>query len=802
MSLLDLRFALRSFARRPAFTAITVLTLGLGIGGATAVFSIVDAVLLRPLPYRDPDRLTAIWVTSTREQALAKLFATHADYVQFRDHSTTLSDVSAATWAKQTGRVLTGRGPARDVLTIPATASFFETLGVSAAMGRTFRAEDESRGCSILLAHRFWSTTLAADPSIVGQSLTLDRNPCTVLGVMPESFQFYPRQAQMWILLGPNFQPAPDMLVGIFARLKPGVTRAQAEAELHRLYRAIHPSGETRDFEPTVNDLRSEFTFLAGRTLRVTLIVVFAAVLLVLLIACLNVANLLLARLSERERELAVRAAMGSGQGRLLRQLLTESLLLSGGGAVLGVAMAWGLVRYFRYANPIELTVGADVGVNLPVLAFGVGLSIATTLIFGLIPAIRASRVDLTQHLRAAGRGSVPSRSRLAGLLIAAEMGISFLLLTGAGLLMTSALRMGSEHLGFDPDRLVAARITLPPSRYPGDASRLRTYEELVSRLERLRGAAGAALASKLPPQAGGNQTLEIRGRTAGDAALHDIGADAVSPGFFDLLRIPLRRGRAFTAQDRDRSQLVTIVNEALAREYFPNSDPLDQQIRIPGGMQWLTIVGVCGNLKHTQLMNEMSWAETPILYRPLAQEPRPTMEIAVRVAGGAGSVGREIQHLIEATDSSLPIAEPELLTTRLSKTLAYPRFRAVVLGLFAAGALLLSAIGLHGVLSQVVARRTAEFGVRRAVGAQTHHLLMLVARQGGVPVIAGMAAGAGATLAFRRALSNLLYGIGPDDPAALALVSLVLMAVAAVAILAPALRAARVDPMVALREE
>jgi predicted permease len=620
---------------------------------------------------------------------------------------------------------------------------------------------------------------------------------------MPEGFSFYPMQTQAWVLLGPDFQPDQDkMLVGIFARLKPGVALAQAQAELRSLFRPIHPEREMGDFEPVVYDLHGEFTFLAGRTLRTTLILVFASVLLVLLIACLNVANLLLARLSERRRELAVRAALGSGQSRLVRQVLTECLLLSALGAALGVAIAYTAVRYFRLASPIELSVGADVTVSVAVLGFSVVLSIFTTLIFGVLPALRAARVDLTQHLKAARRGSVPGRYGLAKIVIAVEMALSFMLLMGAGLLMTSALRMSCEPLGFNPDRVVGTRVALPVFRYSTDAQRIQVYDRLLERLERVPGVARVTLASKIPPEAGGNQNLEFKGRPVA-SEIHDVGADAVSPGFFDVLNIPLRRGRAFDTQDRESSQPVAIINEALAHEYFPNTEPLGQQIRIPGGsMPWLTIVGVVGNLKHTQLMNEMSWVETPIFYRALAQEARQSVQIVVRAVGNLGSVRQEIQNQIAAVDPSIPINEVEALTSRLARTLAYPRFRATVLAFFALGALILSAVGLHGVLSQLVAQRIPEFGVRKAVGAQTHDLLLLIARQGGVPVLAGLGIGLCLTLAFSRLLANLLYGIQAADPNALALVSLTLLTVAGLAILLPARHAARVDPMVALRDE
>jgi predicted permease len=786
----DLRFAIRTFAKRPGFALVAILTLALGIGAATAVFSIVNAVLLKPLPYRDPNRLVAIWITSTREKNLAKLFALYSDYQEFRAKSQTLQDVSVATWAVNTGRVLTGHGPARGILTIPASANFFETLGVQAAIGRTFSADD--KGCNIVLSNKFWS----ANPVAVGKTLILDQKPCTILGVMPENFSFYPTQTQAWALLGPDFQPDQNkMLVGIFARLKPNVTASQAQAELRSLFRPLHSGGETRYFEPVVFDLHGEFTFLAGRTLRTTLVLLFAAVLLVLLIACLNVANLLLAQLSDRRREFAVRAALGSGQGRLIRQVLTEGFLLASAGAVLGLAIAYIAIRYFRVANPIELNVGADVRINPIVLSFSVLLAMATTIFFSLLPALRASKVDLTRHLKSSGRGATRTRFSFAKAVIAIEVALSFVLLIGASLLMTSALRMGSENLGFNPDHLFAGNINLPPSRYSTDTERRQFYDRLQERLS------GIALASKIPPEAGGNQTIEIQGRPVDQAtALHDIGADAVSPSFFDILSIPLHRGRSFHSQDRETSQPVAIVNEALTREYFPHADPIGQQIRIPGGqMPWLTIVGVVGNLKHTQLMDEMTWVETPILYRPLAQEPRPRFQIAARASAESQ---KEIQRQIADIDPLVPIAALESINSRLAHSMAYPRFRAMVLAFFAFSALLLSAVGLHGVLSQLVAQRTPEFGVRRAVGAQTYHLLLLIARQGGIPVLIGLGAGLAATLAFSRAIAVLLYRIQPADPAMLAIVTLSMLAIAILAIALPATRAARVDPMVALRDD
>jgi putative ABC transport system permease protein len=371
---------------------------------------------------------------------------------------------------------------------------------------------------------------------------------------------------------------------------------------------------------------------------------------------------------------------------------------------------------------------------------------------------------------------------------------------------MGSALRMGSEPLGFNPDRLVSAVTNLPLPRYADTSRRVQFYDALLARIHGLPGVAGA-LTSKIPPNAGGNQTIEIWGRPAPpELARHDVGADAVSSAFFEVLGIPLRRGRTFDSRDRPDSQPVAVVNEALVREYFPDADPIGQQLRVQVSgsqrMPWLTIVGVVGNLKHTQLMNEMSWVETPILYRPLPQEPRTSVQIAVRAAAASPELGRQIQQQIAAIDATVPLHDAETAAAEISKALAYPRFRAMVMSLFALGALILSAVGLHGVLSQLVAQRMPEFGVRRAVGAQTRDLLLLVARHGGVPVGIGLACGVACTLAFSRLLSSLLYGTRPADPEVLVAVGVILLTVAALAVAFPARRAASVDPVVALREE
>jgi predicted permease len=631
-----------------------------------------------------------------------------------------------------------------------------------------------------------------------------------VLGVMPREFAFYPAVAALWNLMGPEFQPPRErMIVGTFARLKPGVSIAQAQAEIAAAHRAMHAGDEWRDFEPVVYDLHSEFTFLASRTLRSTLALVFAAVLLVLWIACLNVANLLLARISDRQRELGVRAALGSGQARLVRQVLTEGLVLSSFGTAAGILVAWALTAFFRSASPIELPPGATVSIGLPVLLFAALLGAVTTLIFCMLPALRASRVDISQRLKAAGRGRIHGSAgyALSRILIAAETGMSFVLLTGAGLLMSSVLRFGSENLGFDPQGLVATSVPLRGPSYADAAQRAEFCRRLLDRVSTLPGVSIAALSSRTPPASGGVQALEIQGRPTPDLPLHDVGADSISPAYFSTLGIPLRQGREFDVRDVSGAPAVAIVNESLVREYFPGVNPLGRQIRTidraDSRASWLTIVGVVGNVKHTVLMNEMTWVTSPMLYESIAQNPAQPVSVIVRpVPSAIGAIQPRLQSEIASLDPSIPRADLESIQTGIARNLVYPRFRASLLSFFAVMALVISAVGVHGVLTQLVAQRTSEFGLRRAVGASTANLLFLIARQGGLPVAAGLVAGIAATIAIGRLISGLLYGVHPVEPATILTVSAILLAVACIAMALPARRAAQVDPMAALREE
>jgi predicted permease len=737
----DLRYAWRILRKSPGFAVIVILTLALGIGANTAVFSIVRGVLLQPLPYKDPARLVDVLDASVKDPNLSKTFATYADFEEYARHSQSFEKIAFATWAGA-GATLTGRGPARNVLAVPVSEDFFAMLGVSAARGRTFEHGDLGRGCSVVLSDSFWRNTLAADAGIVGQSLDLSHRACTVIGIMPARFEFYPRQTQLWMLFTPDDpRPREHFLVITFGRLKPGVTAAQAQAELAALHKQIRQPDWQRDFTPAIDRLQDEFTFLAGRNLRATLGLLLVAVAAVLLIACLNVANLLLARSSARAREFAVRAALGSGRARLVRQLLVEGMLLAAMGGIAGVAIAVALVKYFLHANPIELPIGSDVLVNVPVLGFTALLTIATALIFGIAPAWSGSRADVNAGLRAGGRGAISGGNRrLTRILIAAEISLSLMLLSGAGLLMRSVLKFGAANLGFDPDNVLVMRSGLPAQRYMGDNEKLRFYEDLKTRLNAIPGVEISTAAANLPPYGAGSPEVEIEGR--GRAGLMDT--NAVSEDYFAVLRMALRRGRLFTAEDGPGAAPVAVVSEKFAGAYFPGGDPVGQRVRVWGEKDapWLTIVGVVGTERHPELMREMSWRESAELYRPMRQQPVSSFAIAVRTHGDQADTGRAMERALAGIDQEIPMGEVSSMRDSIGTYLKYPRFRAIVLDQFAGLALLLAALGLHGLLSQYVAQRTRELGLRMAIGARSRDIVRLVAIQGGAPLLAGMGPG------------------------------------------------------------
>jgi len=805
----DIRFAFRNFARNRVSAAIIVFTLAVGIGANTAVFSILDAVLLRQPPYRDPHRLVSIVDLQKKIGGRAVFFDLYNDYENWKQNSRMFEGFAASTWAGDFGRTLSGNGPARRVPALPVTVEYFSVLGVPALLGRTFQPSDRQQACTLVLSHEFWRSLNGGQKNLIGKLLRLDDRDCTVLGVMPPTFAVYPSvPSVVWTLM--PAPPRPDQFgVFVIGRMKPGVSAAQAQRELVMLHYQLHRHDRWGELmEPRLYELQSEFTWLTGHNLRLSLIVLFGAVSIVLLICCANVSNLLLSQSLARRREMAIRASLGSGRVRLLRQLLTESLLLSATAMALGAALAWAAVGYFRIANPVELPPATVVKVDGRILAFTVFLSALTTLVFGLAPAWKTSRIDLNTALKASGRSSSQDTGgqRLGSFLIVAEVALTLVLLTGAGLLIRSVSQFGAAPLGFQPDGLLTAHIELPKAAYATPEQKARFCDNLLQHLLATHEIREAALSTALPIYGTGPvSALVVEGRPEPrpDAVI-DTGTQTVTPDYFRVMRLQLTKGRLFDERDRAGSEPVAIVNEALVAKYFPHEDPLGRHIRQFDGPEtrrtWLRIVGVVTNEKRTPVTNEMSWADTPGMYLPWLQNPQSSAALLFR-ARGAGLPAMSLFQQA-AGDPDVTFSDIDRMTHTVAKLLAYPRFRAVVLAAFAVLALVLAIVGLYGVLSRLVARRSREIGIRMALGAQQSSVLMTIGQQGVLLTGIGIALGLLSVWALTRLLVALLYGVGATDPTNLALVTLLLLAAAAFATFLPARRATQVDPMIALRDE
>jgi len=806
----DVLFGFRLLLKNPGFTSTAVLTLAVAIGANTSVFSIVDAVLLRALPYKNADRLVAVW-SSEIGQPGTKIFASYSDFEKFKAHSHSFEGLAALSWARA-GQILTWSGSPHEVLAIPASAEFFPLLGASAERGRVFGPEDLQNGCTVVLAHSFWQTELGAPDPIVGSVLTLNGKPCTVAGVMPRGFEFYPKLTSLWTLITPDSQFSKEPVnsaVGIFGRLRPGITMADSERELVGLHQSViqeSPAGSwVGEITPIVRDLRREFTWMAGRNLHMALLILSGAVTLFLLIACLNVANLLLGRSVERHRELAVRSALGSGRSRLLRQLLTESVLLSILGTLIGIVIAIGAVRYLNSVSVVELPPGNPVAVNFQVLGFAIFLITLTALLFGLLPAWRASQVDLNEVLKESGRSITQGKHRTTQLLVIGQVTLSTILLAGAGLTIQSFVRFDSIPLVPAAEHVLTAQVALPPASYAKLDRRSLFYQNLITHLDTLPAVNGVALCSSLLGYEGGHSSpLSV----AGKAPIGDLMAvtrDEISNDYFRVLGLPLLQGREFDSRDHEGSQPVAIVNDQMVRQYFGNENPIGKQIKLAKLMEeapWLTIIGVVGNEKRATVYREMDYVEPAQVYLPVNQASSTSTFLVMRVAGNPVGLSHALQREISSLDRDVPAYDIRTMTARYSEFLAQPRFRAALMGILAGLTLLLAAIGIYGVLTQLVSQRAHEIGIRVALGASRREILRLVVGRGLFMTVVGLGIGIVGALGFARFLAGLLFGIKSTDPATFTIVSLLFCCVALAACYVPARRAMHVDPMVSLRHE
>jgi putative ABC transport system permease protein len=799
----DLRCAIRTLARNPAFTLAALLALALGIGANTAVFSVLSGVLLRPLPYTDPNRLVMVY-DSFQLQGRERGPACMADFLDWKARSRSFQTLDAIASNRFT---LTGDGEAEQLVGLGVTATFFEALGARPLLGRIFASGEDQPGRdrAVVLSERLWRRRYASNAGVLGKQIALNARPHTIIGVMPASFQFWRRDVEAWAILplDPPTRRGPFFLFGL-ARLRPGVSMQQAAADMEALARDIeraNPKDYSRLHYPLVS-LRES---VVG-DIRPLLWVLSSAVFLVLLIAVSNVANLMLARATARRREMAIRLSIGAGRARLMRQLMTESLVLALGGGAVGVALAsWG-VTALRRLNPQGLPRLDEIGIDIRVLAFTLLVSLASAIVFGLAPAFAAAGATLSESLKQGGRGGDSrSQGRARGVLVVAQVTLSVLLLIGAGLLIRSFNRLGRVNPGFQapPDRVLTMLVSPTGTRYRDNPKLAAYWDQLLDRIRALPGVDSASVAITMPPdRVAFTDGFEIQGKPSPPGLDNPaVPVPFVSQDYFKTLGIPLVRGRWFDNRDRTDSQRVTIISEAMARRYFPGEDPVGQHLKHGGralNNPYMEIVGIVGDAKYEGLDHETG----PVYYEASSQAPARPMWVLLRTRADARTLVSAASKAIGELDPDVPVARVSTMAQALSESVSAPRFRSLLMAIFAATALLLAAIGIYGVISYSVSQRTQEVGVRMALGATPGTVLRLVVGQGCRLACAGVALGLAGAFGLTRVLKKMLFGVTATDTMTFAGVALILGAVATLASLVPACRAARVSPVTALRHE
>ena len=805
----DLHFAVRMLRKAPGFTTVAVLTLALGIGANTAIFSIVDAVLLQSLPYPDPDQLVLMFDVALKQpDALAGM--SYRDFSECREQNHVFSEMAGNAFHDLT---LTGAGEPSVVDTAGVTPEIFPVLGAKPLAGRTLLPEDGKQGAApvAVVSENLWRSRFGANPELIGQSISLDMRAFTVVGILPASFRYpdgFPRQ-DVWIpvaqdpLFGPLLsQPGVPVLGGV-GRLKPGISMEQAQEEMNTLSARFAKEFPVQDSGLTIR-IEPYRQFVVGK-LKSALLILLGAVSIVLLIACANIANLLLARATSRGREIAVRHALGAGRARIVRQLLTESVLLGLLGGVTGVLLAaWG-VRILRPFLPSDVTRINSIHVAGPVLAFALLLSLAAALAFGLAPALLVTPSNLQTNIKEGGeRTGQRGGQRVRSCLAIAEISLAMVLLVAGGLLIRSLALVMSVNPGFDPNHVIEAEVSLPQFQYSTPQQWAAFASELLARLHAQPGLRDSALAAPLPMDRQGEATFEFS--IVGNPPLppgKSTTADyaTVSPDYFRVMRIPLMRGRFFSEEDSPSSPKVAIISETLARRYFSNQDPIGRRMRFgfpPNSNVLREIVGIVGDVRDASLSRQPG----PMMYVPFAQAPLWGGEVVARSSLSASSVAAGIRHATHAIDKYLPVTDIESFPEAVGKSISQERFQTFLLGSFSAIALVLAAVGILGVISYSASQRTHEIGIRMALGAQRRDVLRLILGQGAKLALVGLGVGIIAAFLLTRLMSSLLYSVSPKDPVTFASVAIVLLAVALTACYIPARRAMRVDPMVALRYE
>jgi putative ABC transport system permease protein len=799
----DLRYALRTIRRAPGFALAVVFTLALGIGANSAIFSVVHSVLLRPLPFGEPDRLVQIY---GRYPEFGRTSTSLPDFQDWRAQAHAFEQMSAR---YNTAFVLTGEGEPERVIGDRVTANFLSTLGVRPLLGRSFLPEEDRVGGDdrvVILDYGYWQRRFAGDPRIIGRQIQLSGQPFTVVGVVPKDFRlrrdvdlYAPARADTTL-------PRRAEFMDVFARLKPGVSVAQADADLAAVLRHL-----AEEYPATNATIRSEVIGMQDDMVggvKPALLAFMGAVALVLLIACANVANLLLARAASREREVAVRVALGAGRGRLVRQMLTESVVLALLGGGLGLAMATWAVAAVRATDVQFLPRQGEVAIDATIVLFTIVLSVLTGLAFGLAPALRLSRGSVQATLREGARGATGgSLARVRGALVLGEVAVALMLLIGAGLLIRSFDKLTRVDLGFDPSHVLTYTVTFPSAKFKEREQAGALYGALLERARALPGVQHAALSADLPMDGASYLSFTIEGRPDGPsrpgAPPDDMQPFSVSPDYFATMHIPLKRGRFISAEDRASSTPVAVVNEETVRRFFDDGrDPIGSRITFGNPSSptttWMTIVGVVGNIAQ-EGVTAKPYAQ---LYRSIDQAPTRSVFVSIRTDRDPMLLASSVRGTVRSVDADLLVNDIQPLDARVAQSIARPRLSVLLLGGFSVLALVLAAIGIYGVMAYTVAQRTREIGVRMALGADPGKVKQLIVRQGMQPALIGVGIGLIAAFAATRLIARLLYGVSAVDPITFVLVPLFLVAVALLATWIPARRATRVLPTVALQSE
>lgn len=799
----DVRYALRMLRRSPAFTLTAIVTLALGIGANSAIFSVASGILLRPLPYPNADELAMVWMDNSRI-ALREDWHSYPNYADYRAQSTTFADMAIF---NNTSRTLTGADsePER-VIGAHANANFFNVIGVRPQHGRAYTVEEDAPpgpAGVVILSHGLWQRRFGGRMDVLNTSIDMSGRPMQIIGVMPDGFAFPSRDTQFWIPTAANDQQRQNrgsLWLQVIGRMKPGVTVEQAQADLARVNAGLlQQFPGQKGYGVYVAGYREQ---IVGR-IRPAILVLLGAVGCVLLIACANVANLLLARASVRQRELALRAAIGAGRTRLVRQLLTESLLISLAGGAIGVALGYFGVKALIATAPPDLPRLDAIAMDWRVLAFAFGLTLLTSVVFGLVPALQLARTDANHAMKEGARGSSGiGRSMRRGLVVV-EIALAVVLLVGAGLMLRSFDRMQRVSMGFDPDNLLTARLTLWGQRYQQAPARAEFFDQVLRTIgadSSVRGVAGVGTLFLSATPNSTNFSIEGEPPFAPEQQV-EVPVDSITPDYFKVMGIPFLAGRPFNSGDTATSGNVVIINKAMADQFFPKGDAVGRRITYGSGgpnANWMTIVGIVADTRRTGYEAVVR----PETYLPYAQTGDGSLLIVVRTAGDPNAFVPTMRALVKGVDANIAVQTPRTVDEQLGVMTAQRRLNTLLLTIFAIVAAVLAAVGIYGVIAYSVEQRTRELGVRVALGAPASGILRLISAEVMMLAVAGLVLGLGAAIALSRSMSSMLYQVSATDPITFAAIALVALLIAGLAAVVPVMRAVRLDPVKALRAE